>query len=69
MSSGSQPASWTDSGYSSARSVELRFMARTARIMAWLAIISVTTRLAPKRRTSRRKGWSVTPDIGARITG
>jgi hypothetical protein len=37
--------------------------------MAWLAIISDTTRPAPLRFTSRRNGISVTPDMGARMTG
>ncbi len=34
-----------------------------------MAIISVTLRPEPKRRTSVRNGMSVTPVIGARITG
>jgi len=34
-----------------------------------LAVISDTTRPAPRRATKRRKGASVTPDIGAKITG
>jgi hypothetical protein len=38
-------------------------------IRAWLAIISETTSPAPKRLARRRKGKSVTPDMGARITG
>jgi hypothetical protein len=42
---------------------------RDSRTMAWLAIISDTTRPAPLRFTSRRNGISVTPDMGARMTG
>src|SRR3546814_9051158 len=37
--------------------------------MASEAIISDTTRPAPLRFTRRRNGKSVTPDMGARITG
>ena len=36
---------------------------------AALAIISETTSPAPLRLTRRRKGRSVTPDMGARMTG
>src|SRR5258708_8944375 len=42
---------------------------RVSRMAAWLAIISDTTSDAPRRFTMRRNGRSVTPDIGARITG
>src|SRR6266478_5855068 len=38
-------------------------------MIASLAIISETTSPAPRRFTSRRKGRSLTPDIGARMTG
>ena len=37
--------------------------------MAFEAIISDTTRPTPQPLTRRRNGMSVTPDIGARITG
>ena len=42
---------------------------RVCRIIAGDAIISVTFSPDPKRRTSVRNGMSVTPVIGARITG
>jgi hypothetical protein len=42
---------------------------RVSRIIASLAIISDTTRPAPSRLTSLRNGKSLTPDIGARMTG
>jgi hypothetical protein len=42
---------------------------RFCRIIASLAIISDTTSPAPLCFTRRRNGRSVTPDIGARITG
>ena len=38
-------------------------------IMAWLAIISDTTSPAPHFLTIRRKGRSLTPDMGASTTG
>ena len=69
MISGSWPASCTAMGNSSAQSVELRMDARAARTISWLAIISDTTSPAPCPRTMSRKGRSVTPDIGARMTG
>jgi len=37
------------------------------RLPAALATISVTTKPPPQRRTARRNGQSVTPDIGARM--
>ena len=42
---------------------------RTINDMAAEAIISETTRPAPPRFTIWRNGMSVTPDIGARMTG
>ena len=68
MICGSQPASCTDSGTSLTVSMRsLRISLRTSRRMAALATISVTTRPPPARRTARRNGMSVTPDIGARM--
>ena len=67
MTGGSQPASCTDRGASLTASVRnFRISERTSRRIAALAIISVTTRPPPARRTARRNGKSVTPDIGAR---
>ena len=69
ITSGSQPASWTAMGNSSAQLVESFLDSRVCRIIAWLAIISDTTSPAPARLTKRRNGMSVTPDMGARMTG
>ncbi len=66
---GSQPASWTAIGASSGTFSAMRSDWRFCRIIASLAIISETTSPAPLRFTRRRNGRSVTPDIGARITG
>ena len=67
--SGSQPASCTAIGCSSAAWEAIRNVLRAAWIIAFEAIISLTTRPTPQRLTRRRNGMSVTPDIGARITG
>ena len=69
MICGSQPASWTAIGCSSAQLCAIASDWRVSRIAAWLAIISETTKAAPCRLTMRRNGRSVTPDIGARMTG
>ena len=69
MTSGSQPANCTAIGNSSAQAWASLIDCRVSRIMAWLAIISETTSPAPRRLTRRRNGRSVTPDMGARITG
>ena len=68
MAAGSQPASWTALGPSSLTSA-MRKVAAFSRTIAQDAIISETTRPAPRLRASLRKGRSVTPDIGARMTG
>ncbi len=47
----------------------MRSVLRFSRTMAQLAIISETTMPAPNLLARRRNGRSVTPDIGARITG
>ena len=47
----------------------LRRCAEGALIAAGLAIISVTLRPEPNRRTSARNGRSLTPVIGASTTG
>ena len=47
----------------------MRSVAAFSRTIAQEAIISDTTSPAPRRRARRRYGRSVTPDIGARITG
>src|SRR5437899_12765663 len=69
MMRGSQPASCTAIGCSSAQLRAIVIDWRVSRIIASLAIISETTRPAPSRFTRRRNGRSLTPDIGARITG
>ncbi len=71
IAAGSQPASWIEVGWPvSATSVcAMRKVTRFSRTMAQLAIISDTTSPVPSARDSRRNGRSVTPDIGARITG
>ena len=69
MTAGSQPASCTAIGCSSGQVCAIVSDCRVSRIVAWLAIISDTTSAAPSRLTMRRNGRSVTPDIGARITG
>ena len=68
-SAGSRPASCTAMGYSSAQLVAIFMVLRLARIIAWLAIISETTRPVPHRLTRRRNGMSLTPDMGASTTG
>ena len=67
MTEGSQPANCTAIGNSSAQLLAIFIVRRVARTIASLAIISETTRPAPLCLTKRRKGMSVTPDIGARI--
>src|SRR5215471_4855530 len=69
MTLGSQPASCTAIGCSSAQLFAIVIDWRVSRIIASLAIISETTSPAPRRLTRRRNGRSLTPDIGARITG
>ncbi len=69
ITSGSHPASWTDIGNSSGEFLAISRVLRFSRTMAAEAIISDTTRPAPPRFTIRRNGMSVTPDIGARMTG
>ena len=69
ITSGSQPASWMASGCSSSPLIDMRSVLRAARIIALPAIISETTRPTPQRLTRRRNGKSVTPAMGARITG
>ncbi len=66
---GSHPASWSETGSSTAAQAAFCSDWRVSRIIAGEAIISVTLSPEPKRRTSLRKGMSVTPVIGARITG
>ena len=69
MTRGSQPASCTAIGCSSGLLFAINSDCRVSRMAASLAIISETTRAAPWCFTMRRNGRSVTPDIGARITG
>ena len=64
----SRPASWITKGLSSLPSARLTTSLR-ARTSSSLAIISETTRLAPKRCARRRNGKSETPDMGASATG
>ncbi len=69
ISRGVQPTSCIDTGSSIGSQAALRIDWRVSRIAAWLATISVTLSPDPCRRTARRNGRSVTPVIGARITG
>jgi hypothetical protein len=69
ISFGPQPASCIDTGSSDMCQAAFCSDWRVSRIIAWLAIISVTFRPDPKRRTSVRNGMSVTPVIGASTTG
>jgi hypothetical protein len=69
ISTGEQPASCIDTGSSIGSQAAFCSDWRVSRIAAWLAIISVTVRPVPKRLTIRRNGMSVTPVIGARMTG
>ena len=68
IAAGSQPASWTAFG-PSALTWAMRKVAAFSRTIAQDAIISDTTSPAPRLRASLRNGRSVTPDIGARMTG
>src|SRR5579863_9588793 len=69
ISRGSQPANCSETGSSTASQADFWSDWRVSRIIAGLAIISVTFNPEPKPRTSLRNGMSVTPVIGARITG
>ena len=69
ISLGPHPANCIETGSSDMCHAAFCSDWRVSRIMAWLAIISVTLRPEPKRRTSVRNGMSVTPVIGARTTG
>jgi len=69
ISLGVQPTSCIDTGSSIASHSAFCTDCRVARIAAWLAIISVTLSPEPKPRTTLRNGKSLTPVIGARITG
>ena len=66
---GSQPASCTEAGPPKPSTSAIFSVWRLVRTIAWEAIISLTTIGVPRARASRRNGRSVTPDIGARITG
>ena len=66
---GSQPTSCIDTGSSIGSHAAFWTDWRVSRMAASLAIISVTLRPEPYFRTSLRNGRSVTPVIGARITG
>ena len=69
ISRGEQPASCSDTGSSTGSHAAFCSDCRVSRIIAGEVIISVTLSPEPKRRTSLRNGRSVTPVIGARITG
>ena len=69
MSSPSHPASCTITGLAPSTPSSIFMVRRVKAIIALLAIISVTTKPAPSRSTTRRNGGSVTPDIGAKMTG
>ena len=66
MTSGSQPASWTDIGNSSGVVLAMSSVLRFSRTIAAEAIISETTSPAPWASARRRMGASVMPAIGAR---
>ena len=69
ISCGVQPTSCIETGSSVGFQAAFWIDWRVSRIAAGEAIISVTLRPEPKRRTSVRNGISVTPVIGARMTG
>ena len=73
IAAGSQPASSCreagDPSGSPACISAMRRVLRFSRTIAQEAIISETTSPVPRARATRRNGRSVTPDIGARITG
>src|SRR5690606_31836608 len=69
ISAGLQPASCNETGSSTGAHAAFCRLWRVSRIIAGLAIISVTLRPDPYRRTNVRNGMSVTPVIGARTTG
>ena len=69
ITSGSQPANWTTRGPCVPSPSAMRSDRRVFWIIDLLAIISETTMPPPRRCTRRRNGGSVTPVIGARITG
>ena len=68
IAAGSQPASWIEFGPSPSTPA-IRKVAWFSRTIAQDAIISETTIPVPSRFANRRNGRSVTPDIGARMTG
>ena len=69
IAAGSQPASCSAETPPQPSTSAMRSVLRFSRIIAHEAIISDTTIPAPCCFASRRNGRSVTPDIGARITG
>ncbi len=69
IASGSQPASCTEEGPPPATTSAMRIVLRFSRTIAQEAIISETTSPAPRDLAKARKGRSVTPESGARITG
>ncbi len=68
IAAGSHPASWIAFGPAPS-TLAMRSVAWFSRTIAQDAIISDTTMPVPSRLASRRNGRSVTPDIGARMTG
>ena len=69
IAAGSQPASCTATGPPQPSTSAMRRVVRFSRTIAQEAIISETTSPAPCCLARRRNGRSVTPDIGARMTG
>ena len=69
MAVGSQPASCRALIPPQPSTSAIAMVLRFSRIIAQEAIISDTTMPPPSCLASRRNGRSVTPDIGARITG
>ena len=69
IAAGSHPANCTALGPPQPSTSAMRSVALFSRTMAQDAIISDTTRPAPCCLARRRNGRSVTPDMGARMTG
>ena len=69
IASGSQPASCSALTPPHPSISAIASVLRFSRTIAQEAIISETTMPPPSRFATRRNGRSVTPDIGARITG
>ena len=69
IQTGSRPASWTEVRARPSPSSAFSSVPGRPCTISWLAIISLTTRPAPKRETRSRNGRSVIPAMGASRTG